>query len=267
MELQRERRPRQHQRRWWWGRRRELRAEGSCCCSSSSDDRSTRHDDSEQHRITATETLKQTRARTQRRREMFVIVGLMNGGATATALWACLGIALFSALLDIKWRRIPNLLTIGGIVLGISIHAAVGYADGGAAGVFRGAIRAVIGMTACAALPIVSFIRREMGGGDVKLFAAIGALLGPLMGLTVEGFTFVLTIAFVLPCRVVQSGAAKVILENIHIAIANLRRRRSGTDPLPYVPAKKLPPVIMGPTILAAFLIVVAQVQFNFLAQ
>jgi prepilin peptidase CpaA len=83
--------------------------------------------------------------------------------ATATVLLAC-GI-------DLRTRRIPNVLTIGAAVLAVGAAAA---ADGVA-----GVLTSGTGWLAGLALFLPLFLVRGMGGGDVKLLAALGAWLGP----------------------------------------------------------------------------------------
>lgn len=93
---------------------------------------------------------------------------------------AC-GVTLAAAWLDAKTGRIPNLLTLPVLPLGLLL----GALDGGLWGLGS----AVFGALSCLAVPYALFRAsggRAIGGGDVKLFAALGALLGPLSGLEVQ---------------------------------------------------------------------------------
>jgi prepilin peptidase CpaA len=80
-------------------------------------------------------------------------------------------VASVAALIDIRWRRIPNWLTLAALVGGLAVHvlrlgvAGVPIALGGAA----------LGL--CLLLPF--YLIRAVGAGDVKLLAGLGALLGP----------------------------------------------------------------------------------------
>lgn len=92
----------------------------------------------------------------------------------AQAMWvsgflAALTVALVS---DLWWRRLPNLLTYGLALAGVA-HAVWAR---GAAGAPASLLGAVLGMV----LLYVPFRRGWIGGGDVKLLAAIGAWVGPL---------------------------------------------------------------------------------------
>src|ERR1700679_1631951 len=99
--------------------------------------------------------------------------------AGRTAMGVCLAIVALSAIWDIATRTIPNVLSLGGIVLGLALHVALGYTDAGVHGAFRGLGASLAGLAVCGIFPLISFARKEMGGGDVKIFGAIGALCGP----------------------------------------------------------------------------------------
>jgi prepilin peptidase CpaA len=78
----------------------------------------------------------------------------------------------WAAVVDVRARRIPNWLT-GALALGGLIQAAAGM---GAIGFGQ----AGMGFLAGFALTFVFFALGGMGAGDVKLFAAIGAWVGPV---------------------------------------------------------------------------------------
>src|SRR5215472_2205812 len=176
--------------------------------------------------------------------------------AGRTAVWVCLATVALAAIWDVAYRKIPNLLTLGGVALGMALHAGVGYADGGFGGASRGMGRALAGLAVCSILPVLSFARHEMGGGDVKLLAAVGALCGPVLGFDVEGFTFAILIAFVLPWRLWRHGAVGATLHNARTALANAFRPKELRTAYATV---KLPPVIMAPSILAGFFVAMAR--------
>ena len=86
---------------------------------------------------------------------------------------------------DVATRRIPNALSYPAILVGLALNgvaptlleridaqaAIVWLGSSGAADCFQG-----FGL--CALIGIVSFMARGLGGGDVKLLAAVGALMG-----------------------------------------------------------------------------------------
>ena len=82
-----------------------------------------------------------------------------------------LGIAAVACVTDVRSRRIPNRLTFAAAGAAVVYHALTG----GVAGVTGATAGWVVG----ALLFLPFFALRGMGGGDVKLLAAIGAWLGP----------------------------------------------------------------------------------------
>jgi prepilin peptidase CpaA len=82
-----------------------------------------------------------------------------------------LAIASAAALTDLRWRKIPNWLTVGALVLGLLVHAL----RDGLAGVPLALLGAALGL--CVLLPF--YVLRAVGAGDVKLLAGLGALVGP----------------------------------------------------------------------------------------
>jgi prepilin peptidase CpaA len=84
---------------------------------------------------------------------------------------AVAGTGASSAVVDFYTRRIPNLLTFGVAIFGVAI-AAVGI---GSATVPQALAGFAVGLV----LMLPGHVIGATGAGDVKLFAAIGTLLGP----------------------------------------------------------------------------------------
>lgn len=84
-------------------------------------------------------------------------------------VWASLW-ALVAAVLDARFHRIPNWLTYSGILAGLAARLTFlgmqGLTSGLLGGLFAGGIF------------LLFFVVRAMGGGDVKLIAALGTLVG-----------------------------------------------------------------------------------------
>ena len=93
---------------------------------------------------------------------------------------AALLVAGAAMLWDLRTRRIPNELTFG--------TAAVALAYGLVAGGPWGFLIAVAGWLAGAAVFFPLFALGGMGAGDVKLMAALGALLGPVEAVSLAIF-------------------------------------------------------------------------------
>jgi prepilin peptidase CpaA len=76
-----------------------------------------------------------------------------------------------AAISDILFHRIPNRLTFAAILGGIVFHAASGG--------LKGVLLSLEGLFLGLAVLILFYILGGMGGGDVKLMGAVGAILGP----------------------------------------------------------------------------------------
>jgi prepilin peptidase CpaA len=95
---------------------------------------------------------------------------------------------------DLRSRRIPNWLTASALVAGVGINLWVAGAEG--------ASLALAGAAIGFALLIPFYFVRAIGAGDVKLLAAMGALLGPhsllvtaAAGALVGGFMSIIILA------------------------------------------------------------------------
>lgn len=80
-------------------------------------------------------------------------------------------LVLAAACSDLTTRRIPNWITVTGAASGIALHAFHGGLQGAALSLFG----AGLGL----AIFIALYLAGGMGAGDVKLFGAVGALVGP----------------------------------------------------------------------------------------
>jgi len=81
--------------------------------------------------------------------------------------------ASLAAVVDLRHRRIPNWLTASVLIAGIALNIWRGGMAGGAL--------ALAGALLGLAILLPFYAIRAMGAGDVKLLAALGAVLGPQM--------------------------------------------------------------------------------------
>lgn len=98
------------------------------------------------------------------RREMF---SLPPPGAEALLLLVVLGAAVY----DVRSRRIPNWISMSGVLLGLALNA---FLYQGWPGLRLSLQGLAIGFGVYFAL----YMLRAMGAGDVKLMAAVGAIVG-----------------------------------------------------------------------------------------
>jgi prepilin peptidase CpaA len=85
-------------------------------------------------------------------------------------LICALGIATMGAVTDVRDRRIPNWLTYGGLVAALRVRCALLSWLG-----LRGGL---LGLLLGGGIFFLLFVLGGMGGGDVKLMAAVGAWAG-----------------------------------------------------------------------------------------
>jgi prepilin peptidase CpaA len=80
-------------------------------------------------------------------------------------------LVLVAAIYDLRFRRIPNWVSLSGIVLGLGCNTLLLGWPG-----VRGAS---LGLLCAVAVYVPLYLVRGMGAGDVKLMAAVGAIAGP----------------------------------------------------------------------------------------
>jgi prepilin peptidase CpaA len=84
---------------------------------------------------------------------------------------ALLALTVTAAVTDVRSRRIPNWLTLSGVIAGFLLNMALGGTSG--------LKLAATGFGLALLIHVPLFALRVTGGGDVKLMAAAGAILGP----------------------------------------------------------------------------------------
>jgi prepilin peptidase CpaA len=81
-------------------------------------------------------------------------------------------LVLIAAVYDLRYRRIPNWLTVSGVLAGLGLNA---FLDQGRPGMF---VSSLMGLVIAFVLNFGLYALRAMGAGDVKLMAAVGAIVG-----------------------------------------------------------------------------------------
>ncbi|MEI7024306.1 A24 family peptidase [Paenibacillus sp. y28] len=85
-------------------------------------------------------------------------------------IWLLFAVVGAAFVTDMKARIIPNMLTVSGMLTGLIYHT---LADG-----WIGIAYSAVGLAAGFGIMLVLYLLGGIGGGDVKLFAAIGAICG-----------------------------------------------------------------------------------------
>jgi prepilin peptidase CpaA len=92
-----------------------------------------------------------------------------------------LTLVLAAALYDVRYRRIPNWLTATGVVVGLLMNAFLGdwrIPTPSNSQIWPGLRFSLIGLAMGFGLYFMLYAIRAMGAGDVKLMAAVGAMVG-----------------------------------------------------------------------------------------
>jgi|SRR5581483_10757773 len=87
-------------------------------------------------------------------------------------------------LSDVRTRRIPNAMCAPGMALGVALNAAYFGVSG--------LVGSVAGLIAIVAVLLAPFALGGIGGGDVKMMGAVGALLGVQRGIAALAIGLVL---------------------------------------------------------------------------
>ena len=140
--------------------------------------------------------------------------------------------AATAAWFDWRTGHIPNRLTLLGLAVAILGHFVHGTMIGGFGAGVEHAVFAVFGALGCALVPMFMHWKGAMGGGDVKLFAALGAALHPLAGLEAETYAFVAAMLLA-PAKLAWEGTLLRTLASTLALAINPLRKKSERRPIP----------------------------------
>jgi prepilin peptidase CpaA len=133
-----------------------------------------------------------------------------------------IAVAAIAAITD--WRRgeIPNWLTYGALALGPILHAGRMLA---AHETMENALTeggfSIVGALVCALVPALLYKQGAIGGGDLKLLAALGAILQTMFGVEAEMYGF-FAAALIAPARLAYEGKLIATLKNAFTILGNL---------------------------------------------
>jgi prepilin peptidase CpaA len=131
-------------------------------------------------------------------------------------------LSLIAGWTDLRNRRIPNWLTVPGLIIGVAANTVLG----GWSGLKTSLLGAAIGLALL--LPFV--LLRSLGAGDWKLAGALGAFAGPsLLVNLLLGSVFVAGLMAVV--LIIYKGRIRQTLRNIgHILVSLVTFRLPGAQ-------------------------------------
>lgn len=130
---------------------------------------------------------------------------------TPLSLGACLLVSSVAALTDLRTRTIPNWLTLPVPSFALAAHS-VSFG-------LEGAMLAVLGCVLCFLPAYFMFARGALGGGDVKLFAGLGALLGAREGLEIQLAAFALVALYALSLTAWRGQLRRLLGASYHATL------------------------------------------------
>jgi prepilin peptidase CpaA len=127
----------------------------------------------------------------------------------AAALAALVAAAAFS---DLRSRTIPNWLVVAGLAVAV-----------GGSIYFGRVFEALLGFGLASLVYLAFYALRAMGGGDVKLMAAVGAIAGPSNWFIIFIFTAIFGCLAALGVLIWNGGLAQA-LRNLRVVVSSLGR-------------------------------------------
>ena len=124
---------------------------------------------------------------------------------------AVIAVIAIAAYTDWRWRLIKNSLTLPAIALGLILNL---LGSG-----WSGFVSGLLGLAAGFGLMMIPFVLGQMGGGDVKLLAALGSLVGPYAILNVFLYTTLAGGLLALGFALFQKEGFNTLRRTWHLAI------------------------------------------------
>ncbi len=160
-----------------------------------------------------------------------------------------IGAAAAAAITDLRTGHIPNAITLPLLALGPALAAFEAHGRG--ASPVHAVLLAGGGVLVCGFVPYVLFRLGGMFGGDVKLLAGVGAVLGPMLGLEAELDAFVAATIFALGRMAFHGQLFAVLGRSARLA---LRAVSKATEP---VPQELMTVMRFGPAVFVGVLVAV----------
>jgi prepilin peptidase CpaA len=165
-------------------------------------------------------------------------------GVLVAQLFALL-VAATATVTDWRTGHIPNWLTFPPMLAAPIVH---GLFSG-----IPGFTLSLIGIAACGLVPYIVFKLGGMAGGDVKLLAALGAVLGPFVGIEAEFIAFIVAAIFALGRLAWEGKLLRTLGNTGRLAVNPFLPRRKRRE----VPDEMMSSMRLGASIFVGTLIAV----------
>jgi len=160
-----------------------------------------------------------------------------------------------AAYQDLRTGLISNRIVLVGTAVGLTLSWAFAAYSGGGSGLLSAIGLSLLGAVLVGAVPLLLYRAGGIGGGDVKLLAAVGGVLGPYVGLEAELYAFSLTVLYA-PARLIWEGKLLSSMRTIGRLVVIPLIPRSARKPEPQV--AELTSFRFGPAIFLGVLLTAA---------
>jgi prepilin peptidase CpaA len=160
-----------------------------------------------------------------------------------------------AAFQDLRTGLISNRIVLFGATVGLTLSwASAAYGSGGA-GLLSALGLSLLGAALVGAVPLLLYRAGGIGGGDVKLLAAVGGVLGPYVGLEAELYAFSLTVLYA-PARLLWEGKLLASMRTIGLMVivplTPSRSRKPEVRPVELTSFRFGPAIFLGVLLTAA---------------
>jgi prepilin peptidase CpaA len=167
-------------------------------------------------------------------------------------------VLLVASVTDIRQGRIFNWITYPGLVAGLLFGAFHLSEAGRLEFDTTGLTESLFGIAGCGGIMLACFLLSDMGGGDVKLLATVGAFLGLQHGLTALLWTIVLGGVSGVAMLIWQVGAGRILVGiTRHLALVVRSRGWVPLESAEREPLKRS--LFLAPSALAGVLLTITE--------
>jgi prepilin peptidase CpaA len=171
-------------------------------------------------------------------------------------------VTAIAAWFDWRTGEIPDWVSLGPLVVAPIAHFAVYVATGHSQQAIQAAGFSVLGAALCALVPMALFRAGAIGGGDVKLLAALGAIgrpangIWPMAGMEAQFYAILVAALIIAPARLAYEGKLLSVLGNtLSLALNPFRPKDKRKELTPEMMTQmRFGPAIFAGTCAAAVL-------------